>query len=725
MALLLVAVALAVSGASAGSSEAETNANPIRKVVTLLQAMQKKGTEEGEKEKELFDKFMCYCKGGQSDLGAAISAAESKVPAVGSDIETSEAKLVQTKEDLKQAQTDRAAAKESMAEAAALMEKEAASFAATKSELDTNIAAIKKAVTALEKGMSGGFLQTDAAQVLLKLVQGKQDMIDMDRQELVAFLSGSSGESAGYAPQGGEITGIVKEIGDTMQKSLDEATAAEGESVKGFEAMMVAKNKEVEALTGSIESKTKQIGELGVAIVQMKEDLSDTQAALMADKEFLQELDGSCETKGKEWEERSKTRGEELVALADTIKVLNDDDALDLFKKTLPGASSSFIQITSGAERNRARALDVLRAARRGAGKDSVLDLVMLALNGKKGSGQGKGTFDKVLQMIDQMTEVLKTEQLDDENKKEYCNGQFDVADDKKKAIERMFSEEENALEEVTEAIATLTEDIKSLEKGINALDKSVVEATEQRKAENIEYKDLMASDSAAKDLLNFAKNRLNKFYNPKMHVAPPKQELSEEDRIAVNMGGTPPPTDAPGGIAGTGVAVLAQVSAHVAVARKEAPAPPPGTWAAYSSKSEESTGVIGMIDLLIKDLDKEMTEASTDEKNSQADYEKTMVESSAKRAADAKLLAQKGSAKADAEAALEGHKERKADAGKELLATEKYISSLHAECDWLIQYYDVRKEARAGEVDSLQKAKAILSGADYSLLQKSLRGGR
>mmetsp|Transcript_98775 Transcript_98775/g.265350 ORF Transcript_98775/g.265350 Transcript_98775/m.265350 type:complete len:718 (-) Transcript_98775:68-2221(-) len=714
LAMALLLVALAVSGASAGSSEAETNANPIRKVVTLLQAMQKKVTEEGEKEKELFDKFMCYCKGGQSDLGAAISAAESKVPAVGSDIETSEAKLVQTKEDLKSAQTDRAAAKQAMDEASAIREKEAASFAATKSELDTNIAALNKAVAALEKGMTGGFLQTDAAQLLRRLVAKKSDMIDMDRQELVAFLSGSSGESADYAPQGGEITGIVKEIGDTMQKSLDEATAAEGESVKGFEAMMVAKNKEVEARTGSIESKTKQIGELGVAIVQMKEDLSDTQAALMADKEFLQELDGSCETKGKEWEERSKTRGEELVALADTIKVLNDDDALDLFKKTLPGASSSFIQITSGADRNRARALDVLRAARRGAGKDSVLDLVMLALNGKKGSGQGKGTFDKVLQMIDQMIEVLKTEQLDDENKKEYCNGQFDVADDKKKAIERMLSEEENALEEVTEAVATLTEDIESLEKGINALDKSVVEATEQRKAENIEYKDLMASDSAAKDLLNFAKNRLNKFYNPKMHVAPPKQELSEEDGIAVNMG-----------IAGTGVAVLAQVSAHVAVARKEAPAPPPGTWAAYSSKSEESTGVIGMIDLLIKDLDKEMTEAETEEKNSQADYEKTMVESSAKRAADAKLLAQKGSAKADAEAALEGHKERKADAGKELMATEKYISSLHAECDWLIQYYDVRKEARAGEVDSLQKAKAILSGADYSLLQKSLRGGR
>merc|ERR1719277_872094 len=125
-----------------------------------------------------------------------------------------------------------------------------------------------------------------------------------------------------------------------MSKSLAEATAAETASIKSYEEMMAAKKKEVDALGASIESKSKSIGELGVSIVQMKEDLTDTQAALLADQEFLKELDQSCSTKTAEWEERSKTRAEELVALADTIKVLNDDDALDLFKKTLPSASS-------------------------------------------------------------------------------------------------------------------------------------------------------------------------------------------------------------------------------------------------------------------------------------------------------------------------------------------------------------------------------------------------
>merc|ERR1719198_2264270 len=121
------------------------------------------------------------------------------------------------------------------------------------------------------------------------------------------------------------------------------------------------------------------------------------------------------------------------------------------------------------------------------------------------------------------------------------------------------------------------------------------------------------------------------------------------------------------------------------------------------------------MIDLLVKDLDREMTEAETQEKDSQSDYQATMDDSAAKRAQDAKTLTEKTATKADLEADLEAHTSRKSAAGSELMATGQYIASLHAECDWLVQHYDVRKEARAGEVDSLKKAKAILAGADFS----------
>jgi len=265
-----------------------------------------------------------------------------------------------------------------------------------------------------------------------------------------------------------------------------------------------------------------------------------------------------------------------------------------------------------------------------------------------------------------------------------------------------------------------LAEEIAALEAGIKALDKSVAEATEQRKEENAEFKELMASDTAAKEVLGFAKNRLNKFYNPKLYKAPPKRELSAEGRIEAGISGTEPPTVAPGGIAGTGITEFVQVGAHQQ--RKDAPAPPPETWDAYAKKSEDSNGVIAMIDLLVKDLTKEMTEAKTGEKEAQADYETMMKESAEKRTADAASLAQKEDTRADIAAELEEHKEHLAAGEKELVATMKYISSLHGECDWLQQYFETRKTARSGEIDSIVKAKAVLSGADYSLLQQTKR---
>merc|ERR1719171_2745562 len=94
------------------------------------------------------------------------------------------------------------------------------------------------------------------------------------------------------------------------------------------------------------------------------------------------------------------------------------------------------------------------------------------------------------------------------------------------------------------------------------------------------------------------------------------------------------------------------------------------------------------------------------------------MKDSAAKRADDAKSLADKEAALADMQASLGKSTEEKASTTKELGATLQYIQSLHNECDWLLQYFEVRKEARTSEIDALGKAKAVLSGADYSLVQ-------
>merc|ERR1719401_948494 len=487
----------------------------------MLQNMVKKVEAEGEKEKELFEKYMCYCKTSGGDLAKSISDAGTKMPELEADIKESTAKKAQLDEDIKQHQTDRSAAKEAMASATALREKEAAAYAKEEAEDSANIAATAKATAAIEKGMGSAFLQTNTANVLLRLAEKRQE------NDLVAFLSGSQGE--GYAPASGEIVGILKTMHDEMTADYAEEKAAEEAAIKAYDELMAAKTKEVNALTKAIEEKMTRVGELGVEIAQMKNDLGDTAEALAEDKKFLADLEKNCKTKADEWAVIVKTRNEELLALADTIKILNDDDALELFKKTLPSASS-FMQVQATAATVRAQALAAIRSAQRSSKFDRHhLDFIALAIQGKKIG------FEKVIKMIDEMVATLKQEQIDDDNKKEYCRTELDLADDKKKSLEHSLSDLETRIDDTKEAIATLKDEIDALNEAIKALDKAVAEATEQRKEENEDYTELMASDSAAKELLGFAKNRLNKFYNPKLYKAPPKRELSEEDRITVS----------------------------------------------------------------------------------------------------------------------------------------------------------------------------------------------
>merc|ERR1719330_1051708 len=408
--------------------------NPIRKVVNLLQSMQQKVTEEGEKEKALYDKFLCYCKTGGTDLSASISAAKAKLGELATDIDTAKSKHSKTTAELSRAKEDRVAGQKAMDEATAIRNKEAATFAGFKSDSEANLAALNKAVTAIDSGMAGGFLQTGAANVLRRLVStGRQSE---DQQVLTAFLAGS------YAPQSGQISGILKTMHDEMSSALADATATETAAIDAYKSLMQSRLKEKAALTEAIESKSVKVGELGVQIASMENDGGDTAEALAADQKFLAQLEKGCATKTAEWEARSKTRAEELVALADTIKLLNDDDALELFKKTLPSPSAGFLQVQVSTSSARARALTMIRQGMQKVKSPNRvgLDLISLALHGKKIG------FEKVIAMIDEMLATLKKEQVDDDEKKTYCAEQFDVSDDQKKSLERKISDTEAAI---------------------------------------------------------------------------------------------------------------------------------------------------------------------------------------------------------------------------------------------------------------------------------------
>jgi len=696
---------------AATSSSLSAAANPIRKVVNLLQAMQKKVTEEGAKAEELHQKFMCYCKTSGSSLGASISAAETKIPDVESSLKVATEKKAQLESNLKSNQVDRDSARAAMREATSLRQKEKASFDKALSDNKQNLAALGKAIAAIDQGMAGSFLQSDASRTVRALLMGNQDMPSADRQDVLAFLSGGHGGE--YAPASGEISGILKTLSDEMSAEQKNLVSTENGAVADYEGLMAAKKKEVSVLTKGIEEKMARVGSLGVEIATMNNDLEDTSEGLAQDQKFAADLKKNCATRGDIHEKEKQMRATEVTALADTIKILNDDDALELFKKTLPSSSMSLVQVQDSSAALRQRAVESLTKSRSSMkpGQHRHIDFVLLALRGRKAG------FEKIVKLVDDLVATLKSEQKDDDDKKEYCDAQFDSTDDKKKALERSISDITTVIEETKESLATLAEETKALKAGIVALDKAVEEATEQRKAEAAEYKELVASNAAAKELILFAKNRLQKFYNPRLYKAAPERQLSEGDQIYANEGGDIP-TEAPGGIANTGISALVQISSR----SHEAPPPPPEAAAAYKKKSEGSSGVMAMMDLLVQDLDKETTEAEVEEKNAKEAYKNVMAESAAKRTEDSKALTDKEAASADLSSSLQrSEADKKADT-RELMGTMKYISSLKAECDWLLQYFDVRKQARTDEIDSLQKAKAVLSGADYSLLQSDVR---
>mmetsp|Transcript_76940 Transcript_76940/g.193513 ORF Transcript_76940/g.193513 Transcript_76940/m.193513 type:complete len:709 (+) Transcript_76940:71-2197(+) len=681
---MLVAALLASLTPVASTTKAQMmmRQNPIRRVVKMLQEMQKKVTEEGEQADELYDKYMCYCKGSGGDLATSIETAKTKLEELGPAIEAAISKKDQLEKDLISHQKDKSAAQQAIEEATAIREKEAATFDKELAENKANVAALSKAIDALGKGMAGSFLQTGEAGKLRAFLVKNAASLDGDHQQVLSFLSGEQGDES--APSTGEILGIITQMKDEMSQDQKDMIAAEKAAVETYNGLMEAKRSEGHALSKAIGDKLDRTGNLGMEIAEMKNELGDSTRTLAKDTQFAAALKKNCASKQAAHEEEKEMRAKEVVALADTIKILNDDDSLELFKTTLPSGGASFLQLQTTTESMRAEvkgAVNQVRSKVRPGHGAERLDFISLALSGRKVG------LDKVVKLVKQLVATLKEEQNADDRKKEYCGTQLATAKAKKKALQRSVSDLSTAIEQIKERIATLTEDIAVLKKGILALDKSVAEATEQRKKENAEYRKVMANNAAAKEVILRAKKSLRKFYrNSFLQTATPQED----------------------GDAGMPVGPSFVQTQESAV--------PPANSKPYVKKS--AAAVFTMLDVLLSDLDREMKFADREEKDSQEEYEKTMADSQEKRAIDLTSMRDKQGAKADLEGQMEvSHAETKS-AQKGVQATETLIQTLHSDCDWLMQYYVVRKEARTDEIDGLVRSMGILDGADYAFIQ-------
>merc|ERR1719443_2221127 len=465
-----------------------------------------------------------------------------------------------------------------------------------------------------------------------------------------------------------------------MEADLAQAEKSEAESKSAYETLMTSKKSEIEAAGKAIETKSARLGTVAVEIVQGKADLEKTQKAVEEDTQFKANLKKNCATKQAEWDERQKIRAEEIKAISETIEMLNSDDALELFKKTLP-AAAALIQ-TSATMRSQMRRVRSLVDAAMGSDKQHSVNrrLILAALK------SGTGGFEKVNTMIDGMNEVLEGEQVADDKQDVWCLAELDKVKEEAKATEQDVGDLSASIDEQRDSIATTASEIEELKKGLEELDKDVAEATEQRKDEHAEYIDTAAGNQAAVELLGMAKNRLNKFYNPTLYKEP--EPVAEEEFFVQNS------------------------------VRRADPGPPPETFSGEYKKSESSAGIINMIDEMIKDMEDEMAEAKRDEEEAQKDYEETMNDAATKRSDDSKLMVTKEGEKAEKTTRLEELKESKRTKKGQLEVLEDKIDNLHKTCDFLVAQYAAIKEARTKEEEGLKSAKSVLAGANFGFLQ-------
>merc|ERR1719506_3010183 len=305
-------------------------------------------------------------------------------------------------------------------------------------------------------------------------------------------------------------------------------------------------------------------------------------------------------------------------------------------------------------------------------------------------------SFGNITGMVDDMIDLEGEEQEDDNHQKPWCNGEFEKEDREEKAEKTEVSALEAEIEEETDMVAAIDEEIKALTDEVHGLDKTVAQATEQRKEEHAAYQGELSLTKTAIELIGKAKNKLQKFYNPALYKPPPKKELSEEDQILANLGG----------------ASFAQIVSHRGHRTHIAQPEMPTGLGSYEKKGQKSGGVMALMDQITRDLDASLMDGEHEESTAQKDYVELMADSQESRTQMSKSITDKQAAKAEINTKKAQAKEKEMGDLKDLEIIGKYVVELHGSCDFILENFDIRKEARTAEVESLKQAKAILAGA-------------
>jgi len=494
---------------------------PVSKVITLLKDMLKQLEKEAEEDEEIYDKLACWCETNDKEKTKSIADAEAKIEDLTIKIEELTASSARLGTEIKNLEKEVAQNQNALDEATSIRQKELAEFNAEEKDLLGSISALKSAVTVLGKHHDAALLQVSSgvangvASTLQTAIQKHSNLLQgvlthTQRRAVASFIQSPQDYfdaeptfKQSYAPQSGEIFGILKQMKETFETNLADTQKDEMSNQKAYEELKAAKEDEIAAGQEQIDKKTEELASTDEKLAQSKEDLTDTKASLSADEEFLSMLKDKCSNTDAEWEERQKTRQLEMEACSKALAVLSSDDAHDLFTKTF---NPAFLQ-TNQHSAQRSRASEVLS---RVAKKVNSPRLAALAMKVKLDA------FVLVKKAIDDMVAALLKEKADEIKHKDFCVDEFNTNQLQTEKKDREKEDLIAKIEDLEMTIKTLTSDINRLKSEINEMQVQMKRAGEDRELENKEFQQTVADQRATQKLLNAALEILKGFYDKK-----------------------------------------------------------------------------------------------------------------------------------------------------------------------------------------------------------------
>lgn len=690
------------------------------RVVRLLQEMKGKLESEKKSDEELEQKRQCWCETTQTETNTAIDNAKAKDLSLVQSIESLAAQSATLKVEIATIQKELTSEQDALKTMDELRRKQQGEFRADEKDMVEAMTNLKNAIQVLSKHHEEALLQkqpelvSGLTSVLRRTVNQYSRLLDMDvdlsttthprtaflslsksatTDPLVAavtesFRTGSSSmpekfatqlvasiakrdlallqttpNAGSYSSQSSEIFGILNSMADEFKKKLDEDRKLEATRAAEFAELKSTKSKMISDYKAQLITKKASKSAADKSLADDKEDLEDTRTQLSADTKFLGDVRLQCQDADTEWAQRSKTRNEEILAVAETIAILNSDDSKEQFDKSL----NSFVQmkLSSNKERRvRERLAKLLKSARAKVGSKltSLLQIGGPDLSALEVSVQ-LDAFTKVKEAIDQMVDELQKTQALEVQEKDFCVSEGNTNARSTQDANHKKADLTGKAEALEADINLLGEEITQLQSENADLRVEIKKASENREAANAEFQTSVNDQRATQGILKKALLRMEKFYGKAMLM----QSLS-----------------------------------------KDGPMP---TQSEYKKQSG-STSILSMLDMIIKEsqqLEKESVAAETE---AQATYESFVSNSNAsikgkqgEITAKTELRADKGKALVDTNTDIEY-------TSSELQQLASYKAQLNTQCSFLLKNFDVRQSARTNEMEALRQAKSILSGA-------------